>query len=176
MNGTIYWRRALLFGSSTGDVDAIESVLRNLIKKVLALSLSLWDCRNGMIHGTTYSEQREKKSASIRAKVVKAYALHTENPHLIFQQDKNIFSKKDLATQLKGDDDALLCWLRTVEVAMTTLERQQARDRRQSERFFAAFRNLGREKRAEQTREPDSDTFYHKSLVIEQAAKYGTRI
>ena len=42
LNGhlSLSWRKALLFGSSTGDVDEVKSILRQLIKKLFHFSLS----------------------------------------------------------------------------------------------------------------------------------------
>jgi len=101
------------------------------------------------LHGDTYQAKREKKSALIRDKVAEMYALHESSPYLVLPQDSYLFTRKDLATRLKGDDDSLLCWLRTVEVAMNTLERHQSRARSHSEKFFAPFlRLLGQQKQA----------------------------
>ena len=143
---SVYWRQALLFGSSTGDEDAVEDILRQLIKKLFLLSLSLWDFRNGVLHGETFLMQRAKKSALIRQKVIEAYDFYSRSPNIVLPQDQYLFKRKELAIRLNGDDDALLCWLRTVEVAMTVMDRQQAQARANAEKFFAPFRAAGQRK------------------------------
>lgn len=60
--------------------------------------------------------------------------------------DNYLFTKKTLEQRLAGDNDTLLGWLRTLEVAMKACERNQDREAKNAAKFFEQCRALGRQK------------------------------
>mmetsp|Transcript_24137 Transcript_24137/g.34594 ORF Transcript_24137/g.34594 Transcript_24137/m.34594 type:complete len:1267 (+) Transcript_24137:682-4482(+) len=143
------WRKAILFSSPVRDEDAAETHLRRLIKKLHSFSLSMWECRNGIIQGNTQETRRAIRSATIRDKVKEAYTLYSEGKILLLPRDETLFERKILGMRLKGDDDTLLCWLRSLEVAINACEKQQSKAAKLAAVFFQPFRELGRQKLAE---------------------------
>jgi hypothetical protein len=143
---SIYWKKAILFTSPKRDEDATELKLRGLIKKLHSFSLSVWECRNKVIHGDTREKSRAIRTALIREKASAAYSLYYEGQILLLARDQYLFTKKPLPTRLEGDDDSLLCWLRLVEVALKSYAVQHAKAQENAARFFQPFRALGRQR------------------------------
>jgi len=156
------WRKAILQTSSIRDADATETHLRRLIKHLHAFSLSVWEYRNGVLHGTTYSTKREQRRKLVREKVNSAYDLYFQGSLLVLSRDTYLFTKKTVEERLVGDEDTLLCWLRLVEVAMKVYEVQHVKAQKQAATFFQQFRALGRQKLA---------TSRHHTLTLSQHAQ-----
>ena len=140
------WRKAILFSNPIWDEDVTETHLRGIIRRLHTISLAVWACRNGILHGDTFDKKRELRSKLIREKVAEAYALFTAGELYLLARDKALFRKKTLEQRLKGDDDSLFCWLRSVEVAMTVFERRQAKYSTNAAVFFRPFREMGQQK------------------------------
>ena len=89
-------------------------------------------------------------------------------------RNQYLFERKTLEQQLQGDDDALLGWLATVEVAMATYEAEKEEAARRSARFFQPFREAGQlrwRRKQQQEREAGSDALSEPLTdVIEQIA------
>ena len=139
------WRQMILFCSPTRDAEVTEKHLCRLLKKLHSFSLSLWNFRNGVLHGDTYTSRKEVWRALIRAKVQDAYWLYDSGKILLLSRDTMLFTKYPLETRLLRDDDALLCWLRSVEVAMQVYEKRQTQATKNAAVFFQPFRDLGRQ-------------------------------
>jgi hypothetical protein len=112
-------------------------------KQLLNLSLELWEYRNGILHGVTREDQRRKFTLSVHQQVQEAFATYKAKPTIISTRDAYLFERKTLAQRLQGDDDALLGWLHTVEVAIATQEVARAAASEQAARFFLPFRQAG---------------------------------
>lgn len=138
------WRKAILFSSSIRDEDATEQYLQRIIKKLHAFSLAIWASPNGILHGNTRDEKREARLALIRSKVTEAYELYAEKKLILLSRDTALFRRKTLEERLKGDEDMLFCWLRSVEVALAAYEKQQAKAARMAKVFFQPFREMGK--------------------------------
>jgi len=120
-----YWRRAILLSNPTYDEDATETFLRRILRKLHSFSLAVWESRNGIVHGVTRDEAKEMRSKLIKGKVAEAFQRFSDRKIWLLPRDHSLFTKKTMDERLKGDDDALLCWLRSVEVAMAAFERRQ---------------------------------------------------
>ena len=140
------WRKAILFASPVRDEDATELKLRGLIKQLHLFSLSVWECRNKVIHGDTRETSRAIRSALIREKASKAYDLYYEGHILLLAGDQYLFTKTPLNKRLEKDDDSILCWLGLVEVATKAYAAYHAKAQTNAARFFQPFRALGRQR------------------------------
>ena len=116
------WRRAILYSSSVKDEYPTETYLRHIKKKLHSLSLTLWECCNGILHGDTKAAQRELRLALIKDRVKEAYERVLDTRLQVLPRDSSLFTRKQLEERLTGDADTLLCWLRTVEVATRAFE------------------------------------------------------
>ena len=99
-----------------------------------------------MLHGTTYATKKAVKRALIVAKVTEAYALYAEGKLKLLARDQTLFTRFTAEHRLQGDTDTLLCWLRSVEIALLAYERRQAAASKQAAAFFHPFRVLGQRK------------------------------
>ena len=119
-------------------------LVRRLIRLLLQFTADIWKHRNTVLHGATREEQRQLLTKLIHSKVVEAFNCFHTNPSIISSRNRYLFEKKTLLQRLQGDDDALLGWLNTVEVAIATHEVEQAAARENAARFFQPFREAGR--------------------------------
>ena len=140
------WRKAILLANPIRDEDATELHLRRLIKKLHALSLSIWECRNKILHGDTMEQRKTTKTKLIKDKVTDLYNLYYDGRLPLFARDQYLITKKPLEDRLKGDNDMLMCWLRLLEAAMKAYEVQQAKSQKHADKFFQPFRALGRQR------------------------------
>jgi len=144
------WGKAIHY--TTPGNDEVErrkqsdTKVRWLIKLLLKFTLEIWKYRNEILHGATREEQRRRFTVMLKDKVVEAYGYFHQNTAIVSYRNRYLFERKTLLQRLQGDDDALLGWLNTVEVAIATNEVEQAEARRNAEKFFQPFREAGRNK------------------------------
>ena len=117
------WRQAILFSSPVRDNDTTETHMRRLLKEFHSFSLSVWNFQNGGLHGDTYNSRQAVRRALIREKVKDGFSLYEAGKMLLLPWDTNLFTKYTLEPRLQRDDDALLCWLRSVKVAMNVYDK-----------------------------------------------------
>lgn len=140
------WRKTILFCNPIRDEEATETHLRRIIQKLHSFSLAVWECRNGILHGASAAEKKDVRSALIREKVSKAYMMYATGQFPLLARDNSLFKAKTETERLKSDDDFLLCWLRSLEIAQNAYERRQAKFATNAAAFFQPFRALGRQR------------------------------
>ena len=139
------WGQAIHY-NLTGEKrdEKAAMMVRWIVKQLLQFSLALWEFRNGILHGNTQFEQRLKFTQLLRQQVQEAYELYKTTPTIVSWRNRYLFERRTQESRLQGDDDALLGWLKTVEVAMAAQEVEQRDAARNAERFFLPFREAGR--------------------------------
>jgi len=166
------WGRAIHYNLSGEKRDEKAAMMvRWLIKQLIQFSLALWEFRNGILHGNTQIEQRLKFTQLLQQQVLEAYELYKETPAIVSWRNRYLFERRTQESRLQGDGDALLGWLKTVEVAMAAQEVEQRDAVRNAERFFLPFREAGRlriKRRATSVASPDplDESFCDCSITI----------
>jgi hypothetical protein len=89
------------------------------VKAFLDYSLSLWKHRCALVHGRTLEESKSLTLQRLTLKVTEAYQIYQEDPHIIPQRDRHIFSVS-LEQRLRQDIDSLECFLSTFQIASET--------------------------------------------------------
>ena len=75
----------------------------------------------------------------LHQKVREAFAYYRKMPSIVSTSNTYLFERQSMEERLRGDDDAILGWLNTVEMAMATYEMDKAEAARQVARFFSPF-------------------------------------
>ena len=111
------------------------------------------------------------RSKLIKGKVAEAFQRFSDRKIWLLPRDHSLFTKKTMDERLKGDDDALLCCLRSVEVAMAAFERRQSQAATNAALFFQPFRTLGLQRLAMQRMTITASQQDQQSLPSNQAAE-----
>lgn len=72
--------------------------------------------------------------------------MYFEGKLLLLPRDEILFTRKTLEERQRGDADTSLCWLRSLEIALTVCEKQRTKEAKQASKFFQRFRAMGRQK------------------------------
>ena len=167
------WGEAIYFTQPGNDIaerkKQSDASVRWLIRLLLQFTTDIWKHRNEVLHGATTAEQQQKLTKLIHSKVVEAFDNYNRTPTIISYRNKYLFEKKTLLQRLQGDDDALLGWLNTVEVAITTHEIEQSTARENAARFFQPFRDAGRrriQRRFPASKDLSKDSFHDQEIEL----------
>jgi hypothetical protein len=107
-----------------------------LIKIILEYSFSLWDFRNGILHGLTTEDTAEKEFNSIATWIRTAYHTYQEDPFHIPSRWRSLFISRTLDQHLKQDIDTLNCWLRSYDEALASQRDSTLRHSEAAKNFF----------------------------------------
>lgn len=89
---------------------------------ILALrnySTSLWKYRNGVVHGHTEEEAKQREFTSLQSKVEAAYLDYQADRFLVSPQFSHLFMGKTLNERLSMDRDSMSSWLQSLQAAKT---------------------------------------------------------
>ncbi len=92
----------------------------DLISLILDFSFSLWDFRNGVLHGHTLEEQAAKERALLTNEITEAYETFHKYKFIVPSNFRYLFSSKTLQQRLHQDYDSLQCWLWSYREAVET--------------------------------------------------------
>ena len=145
---SITWRKVYRQAHRIVDEQTMDILFRRLIRKLHQFSLSLWKHRNEILHGATWVETRAVELSLARGKVEEAFQRYSVGDLQLLERDKYLFTRRTKEERLQGDADALMSWLRIVEVAVNSNERQRKAQEHQVARFFQPFRELGKKNKA----------------------------
>jgi hypothetical protein len=143
---SVYWRHALVYAHPKKDEEAVDSLLKKLVKQLFTFSLAVWELRNGVLHGVTIEESRAIQLELAQEKVAQAYNRYYGDPNIIRGRDAYLFTKKSLTERCMADRDTLLQWLRSVEVAMGIQDSIRTKASKNAAKYFLPFRLAGQQK------------------------------
>lgn len=133
------WRDAFVKESgSSKPKEAHGKWTKQVIKLFWQLALDIWDHRNAELHGRTLEQQQEKQMREITTKVKEFYRNFGINPLCIHSSAHYLFDLPQGA-MLRKPRQYLLCWIRSVEVAIQYQEAETNILRDQADRFFGAL-------------------------------------
>jgi len=95
----------------------------------------IWRHRNEILHGKTQEEQAGIRQEAMHTAIQEIYDLHETNPSIVSASDQHLFDAT-IDHLFRRNRQYKLCWMLSVEVAVRHQQRDTARLRRQSSRFF----------------------------------------
>ena len=99
------------------------------------------------MHGSTEEDARRVDLELVKGKDEEAYRRYEIGELVLLEHDKYSFTKRTQGERLQGNVDAMMSWLRIVEVAINAKERKRVQSAQQAARFFQPFRDLGKRKK-----------------------------
>jgi len=94
-----YWKKALFFANTKPAESVVDYMMTKLVKIVFQFSLSLWEFRNGILHGVTLIERRAKWRSLLSDRVAEAFAQYTADPTIVWQSDLYLFTTKSISAR-----------------------------------------------------------------------------
>jgi len=128
-----------------------------LIVALWRFSKSLWQHRNGTVHGATVEEQALRKLQSVRERITTFYNSYSENHNIVLPRHQYLFHNHTLEERLGASFDNMSAWIRSVEEAMLVLHHQEASHQADSQLIFPHH--------PLETHSTDSDTTYSLSSI-----------
>ena len=145
---SVGWRKVYRHANRTADEHNMDTLFRRLLRKLLQFSLSIWKHRNEVLHGENFEAAKAVELSMVQAKVAEAYEQYEQGQLVLLERDRYLFTKRSKDERLQGDVDMMMCWLRIVEVALSSQERQRKVQEQHALRFFQPFRDLGKKIKA----------------------------
>ncbi len=129
------WGRALSHHKSSRSTGFPSPKIwsTSLISLILDFSFSLWDFRNGVLHGRTVTEQDAKKRETLINAITRAYDDYHQDRFIAPQNFRYPFSSKSLHQRIHQDHDSLQCWLWSYREAVETQRASTNREKRGKE-------------------------------------------
>jgi hypothetical protein len=118
------------------DSDVVLHWASILIAALWRFSKSLWQHRNGIVHGATVEEQALRKLQSVRERITTFYNSYSENHKIVLPRHKYLFHNRTLEERLGASFDNMSAWIRSVEEAMLVLQHQEASHQADSQLIF----------------------------------------
>ena len=99
-------------------------------------SQSIWEHRNGILHGTTIEEAKAKEAAALQSEITKAYEEYEVDNFIIPNHLRYLFTSRTLHHRLNQDIDSMICWLRSYNEAKSTQKQTTQRYTEAAKKFF----------------------------------------
>mmetsp|Transcript_7588 Transcript_7588/g.11005 ORF Transcript_7588/g.11005 Transcript_7588/m.11005 type:complete len:844 (+) Transcript_7588:228-2759(+) len=130
------WGEAYVKETRSGcPKESQEKWTKQVIGLLWKIAFSLWGNRNGVLHGVTFAQQRTKAQEDLFSRIRDLYALHKGSTFIVYPSAQYLFDKSLDSMLLKGRQ-YLLCWVRSVEAAITFQEQETDSLRQQASRYF----------------------------------------
>jgi len=130
------WGEAYVRETKSGKPkESHELWTKRVIGHLWKIAFSIWEHRNGVLHGHTKEQTHEIKQQELHTNVITQYERYRVNPSCIHYSARYLFDQP-LERMLTKSRQYLLSWLRSVAVAVGHQEREAELLRRQAARFF----------------------------------------
>jgi hypothetical protein len=135
---SVLWDKVLTMSTPASPKTASASTGRavKIIQILWDYTLSIWEYRNGVVHGTTIQEAKVKEMEAAQRAITLAYGEYTKDPFIIPSRLRYLFTSKSLAHRLHQDIDAMHCWIRSYTEAKLTQKKYQQRYAEAAKKFF----------------------------------------
>ncbi len=90
-----------------------------LIRSILEYSSALWSFRNGVVHGHTIVEEKQKRLAALSVEITQAYEQYNQDNFIVSRHLSSLF-ENPVQYITQGDIDFQTSWLRTYKEAVIT--------------------------------------------------------
>lgn len=107
-----------------------------LIAALWRYSRSLWQHRNGVVHGASIEEQAQRRLSLLRSQITQHYANFEANPNIVLARHRTLFTSKTMEERLRASYDVIAAWLRSVDEALQVVQHQESQLRATSLNFF----------------------------------------
>ena len=101
----------------------------------------LWIHPNGVLHGCTVAAQQELRQAILHARIIEVFQLYGHDPTIVAAASQHLFAQP-VDSILARQRQYKLCWLRSVDAAITQQLNEVDLLRKQASRFFGGGRTL----------------------------------
>jgi hypothetical protein len=117
---SVLWGKAYVHHNQIKQkhITSLTTWTSSLIHLILEYFFSLWEFRNGVMHGHTNEEIMVRESNAIASRIHLAYLNYQDDHFHVPNRWQSLFTSKTLDQQLKQDHDTLLCWLRSYDEAV----------------------------------------------------------
>jgi hypothetical protein len=117
---SVFWGKAYLHHKQVKQkcIRSSSTWTSSLIKLLLDYSFSLWEFRNGALHGFTVDEAAAKEFNVIATRIRLAYQLFEDDPFHVPSRWHSLFTSRTIDQRLRQDYDTLQCWLRSYQEAV----------------------------------------------------------
>ncbi len=116
---SLKWSAAYQLCTGTNDAVWTELWAKNLVRAIWAYSKSLWEYRNGEVHGHTLEEEKLREKERLQSQVEEEFSLYHKDPFIVSPQFAYLFTRKTKEERQWLDRDALSSWLHTVAEAIS---------------------------------------------------------
>jgi hypothetical protein len=151
------WGRAYKLSNQISNTQNSSGWTKQLIHLLWKYTLSLWECRNSILHGKNVEEAEMREKEALKQQISEAYEDYAKDPFSIPSHLRSLFTARSLNQRLKQDMDSLKCWLRSVYEAKAT---QQASDQRYAEASKAFFQPRPKKPLTSNQKQPQKETIH----------------
>jgi hypothetical protein len=134
---SLHWRKAYTMSKKGAQPNAIPAPkwTSALIWSILEYSSALWSFRNGVVHGHTIVEEKQKRLAALSVEITQAYEQYNQDTFIVSHHLSSLFDKPvQYITQ--GDIDFQTSWLCTYKEAVITQKEFRHRQSIAAREFF----------------------------------------
>jgi hypothetical protein len=107
-----------------------------IIPVIWEYTTSLWEHRNGILHGQTLAETEQRELEALQQQITTAYKEYNNDHFIIPRQLSSLFTSCSLQKRLKMDMDSMKCWLHSVSKAKEAQSESNIRHAEAINNFF----------------------------------------
>ena len=126
---------------SSKPEESHEKWTKLVIKLLWKMTFAIWENRNEFYMVTPRSSRSIIQQETLQLRVAELYSLFSEQPSIIHTSASYLFETPLAQMQAKGRQ-YLLCWIRSVEIAIAYQESETARLQKQASQFFAGSKDI----------------------------------
>jgi hypothetical protein len=115
---SLQWTQA--YQLLSGQVASSQSLWsKTVILHLWTYSISLWKFRNGVVHGHTSNEAKQREFDTLHSQVRAELAAYRTDKFIVSPEFSFLYTRKTEEERMLMDRDSLAAWLRSIKAAKT---------------------------------------------------------